>query len=155
MEGLVDIEDMAGRSVTIPTTIDSVFGSNNNSSILLYTLASEKMIGWNLDFSEQAKKYLKQEAKDLPVLGNLYGNGKQANVEDIIGLKPDIILITDTSIKDKTIEAADELQDKTGIPVVVVHANLDNYDKAYEFLGSVLGAEDKAAELSSYYKKGV
>ncbi len=148
----VTIEDMAGRSVTVPTNIESVFGSNNNSTILLYTLAPYKMAGWNLSFSDAAKKYLNPDIVDLPVLGNLYGNGKKANAEEIIALAPDIILITDVKIKDSTIEAADEMQDKLGIPVVVIGANLKNYDKAYEFLGSLLGEEEKAAQLSEYYR---
>ncbi len=146
------IEDMAGRSVTVPYKIKTVFGSNNNSTILLYTLASEMMVGWNLKFSDAAKKYLNEDVLDLPVLGNLYGNGKKANAEEIIALAPDIILITDVKIKDKTIAAADEMQDKLGIPVVVVNANLKNYDKAYEFLGGLLGVEEKAAVLMGYYK---
>ena len=149
----VEIEDMAGRLVTIPTSIESVFGSNNNSSILLYTLAPEKMVAWNLDFSNAAKAYMLEGVVDLPVLGNLYGNGKMANIEEIVALNPDIVLITDVKINDKVKEAADELQDKLGLPVVVVYANLHNYNEAYEFLGSILDAEDKAAQLSDYYKE--
>ena len=50
-------------------------------------------------------------------------------------------------------QAADELQDKLGIPVVVVSANLKNFDKAYTFLGGLLGAELKASELAEYYRE--
>ena len=147
----IEIEDMAGRTVTIPTNIETVFGTNNNSTILLYTLAPEKMVAWNLDFSDAAKAYLREETLDLPVLGNLYGSGKMANIEEIIALAPDIVLIADVKVSEKVIEAADDLQSKLGIPVLVISANMKNYDKAYEFLGLVLGESEKAAELSAYY----
>ncbi|MBN2879628.1 MAG: ABC transporter substrate-binding protein [Clostridia bacterium] len=149
----IEITDMAGRKVIIPSEIETVFGSNNNSSILLYTLAPEKMAAWNLDFSETSKKYMIPETAALPVLGNLYGSGSQANIEEIIALDPDIVLITDLKISDKLTQAADELQDKLGIPVVVVSANLKNFDKAYTFLGELLSAEEKASELAEYYRE--
>jgi len=149
----IEITDMAGRKVIVPSEIETAFGSNNNSSIILYTLAPEKMVGWNLDFSETSKKYMIPEVVNLPVFGNLYGNGSQANIEEIIALAPDIVLITDLKISDKLTQAADELQDKLGIPVVVVSANLKNFDKAYTFLGGLLGAELKASELAEYYRE--
>ncbi|MEX1376003.1 MAG: ABC transporter substrate-binding protein [Eubacteriales bacterium] len=147
----MEIEDMAGRMVIIPTQIETVFGTNNNSTILLYTLAPETMIAWNLDFSDAAKKYLRQEVVDLPVVGNLYGSGKEANIEEIISMNPDIVLIADVKISDKVIEAADDLQEKLGIPVLVIYANMSNYDEAYNFLGTVLRKDEKADELAAYY----
>lgn len=145
------IADMSGRMVTIPTTINSVYGTNSNSTILLYTLAPQKMISWNLELSQPAKKYIKQEYVDLPVLGNMYGSGKKANAEEIISFKPDIVLIADTKSSEKVISAADDLQAKLGIPVVVLIANVHNYDKAYAFLGSILAEADKATKLADYY----
>jgi len=144
-------EDMAGRPLDLPEPIDKVYGSNNNSTIMLYTLAPEKMLGWNLKFSDQAKKYLAEEYASLPVLGNMYGTGKKANTEEILKYEPDVVLLAHTKVTDKVKADADELQVKLGVPVVVIEANVDNYDKAYEFLGALLGREEKAKELAGYY----
>lgn len=139
--------------MNLPKTINKVYGSNNNSTILLYTLAPEKMLGWNLELSGEAKKYLMKEYASLPVLGNMYGTGEKANAEEILTYGPDIILLADTKVTDKVKTEADELQAKMGVPVVVIEANVDNYDKAYEFLGSLLGKEEKARQLADYYRK--
>ncbi len=146
------ITDMAGREITVPTDIQKVYGTNNNSSIMLYTLAPEKMIGWNLELSSAAKKYIDEDATELPVLGNMYGSGKKANAEEILKYSPDVVLLADTVLNDKVVEAADELQTKMGIPVVVLICDVTNYDVAYEFLGEVLDKEEKASKLSAYFK---
>ena len=148
----IDISvDMAGRPIELPETIENVYGSNNNSTILLYTLAPEKMIGWNLQMSKPAQKYLGEYAS-LPVLGNLYGSGKKASVEEVLTYEPDIVLLANTKINDKVIEDADALELQLGVPVVVIEANIDNYDEAYMFLGAVLGIEEKADALAAYYQ---
>ncbi len=146
-------EDMAGRPLSLPETVDRVYGSNNNSTILLYTLAPEKMLGWNLEFSDKAKQYMMEECASLPVLGNMYGSGKKADAEEILKYEPDIVLLANTKINDTVKKDADELQELLGVPVVVIEANVGNYDKAYEFLGALLGEEEKAAELAGYYEE--
>ena len=51
------------------------------------------MIGWNISFSDKAKKLMKEEAAGLLVLGNLYGSGKKAEPEEIISRAPDVIVL--------------------------------------------------------------
>lgn len=67
--------------------------------------------------------------------------------EEIINLMPDIIFV----VADYT--QADELQEKTGIPVVAV-ANPGLFDgvmnDSITLLGQVLGKEDRAEEINSY-----
>ena len=83
--------------------------------------------------------------KDLPVTGT---NGEPNN-EQIIQVGPQVIVMSAYASVD-----ADELQAKTGIPVVVVPGSdttLD--DSAYEtirILGELYGKEDRAEELTAY-----
>ena len=145
------VTDMVGREVSVPAEVEKVFGTNNTSSILLYTLAPEKMIGWNNQMGDDALALIAGDYAALPILGNLYGSGKEASVEEVLALEPDVVLITDTKKKESLTEDADALQEKLGVPVVVIVANMNNYDKAYTFLGEVLGAEARAETLSAYY----
>ncbi len=85
--------------------------------------------------------------QDLPTIG---ANGKP-NTEEIITVNPQVIVMSAYAGVD-----ADELQNKTGIPVVVVpgsDATLD--DKAYEtirIMGELYGKQDRAGQLTGYLK---
>ncbi len=85
--------------------------------------------------------------KDLPVIGT---NGNPYP-EEIIHVAPDVIVMSKSASVD-----ADDLQEKTGTPVVVVPGSdttLD--DAAYEtirILGQLYGLESRATELTDYLK---
>lgn len=85
--------------------------------------------------------------KDLPVTGT---NG-EPNIEEIITAGPQVIVMSSYASAD-----ADDLQAKSGIPVVMVPGSdttLD--DNAYEtirIMGELYGKEDRAQELTAYLK---
>lgn len=85
--------------------------------------------------------------RDLPVIGT---NG-EPYVEQIIAADPQVIVMSAYAKQN-----ADELSEKTGIPVVVVPGSdttLD--DKAYEtirILGELYGKTDRADELTAYLR---
>ncbi len=85
--------------------------------------------------------------KDLPVIGT---NG-QPYTEQIIAAGPDVIVMSKYASVD-----ADDLQRKTGIPVVVVPGSDDVLDQdtfeTIAVLGRLLGAETRAQELTSYLR---
>ena len=85
--------------------------------------------------------------KDLPVIGT---NG-EPYTEEIINLEPDVIVMSKSASVD-----ADDLQTKTGTPVVVVPGSDTTLDEnAYEtirILGELYGREDRATELTDYLK---
>ena len=88
-----------------------------------------------------------EKFKSLPVIGT---NG-QPYTEEIINLAPDVIIMS----KSASVEA-DDLQSKTGTPVVVVPGSdttLDNDTfETIRILGEVYGKKDRAAELTTYLK---
>ena len=49
-----------------------------------------------------------------------------------------------------TLSSADDLQNQTGIPVVVLDGTLDATPTTYRTLGALLGKEDQAEKLASY-----
>ncbi len=149
----VKILDMAGREVSLPQQINKVYGVNNNSTFLLYTLIPERMIGWNIKLADHTKQFIPEKYQKYPVLGSIYGNSKMANPEEILNYSPDVIVVTDSKITEKTKEAAEDFEKRLNVPVIVVEANITNYDKAYEFLGKVFNETEKAQRLGTYSKK--
>ncbi len=144
------IDDM-GRSHTIPTEINKVFSTSPVGAIMTYTLAPEKMVGWNYDLREGEKKYILPELYNLPNLGG-WQSKSTGNIEEIIKAKPDVIISMGDLMGESDISFANKIQQQTGIPVILVSLPLTEMDKAYTFMGELLGTEEKAAELATYYK---
>jgi iron complex transport system substrate-binding protein len=46
------VVDAAGRQVAVPTMVTRVFAAGRPASIFLYTLAPEKLLGWNRRLNE-------------------------------------------------------------------------------------------------------
>ena len=147
------ITDSLGRQVTIPQTVDSIVcvgvGALRYSC---YMGAADLVVGVE-DYEVKAGmtrlyQYVNFEKfKNLPVIGT---NG-EPYMEEIIKLSPDVIVMS----KSASVEA-DDLQAKTGAPVVVVpgsDATLD--DATYEtirILGELYGKQTRATELTDYLK---
>jgi iron complex transport system substrate-binding protein len=144
-----EITDMAGRSVTIPETIDKVYSTGQPGVVILYTLCPDKLLGWDLKLSVEEEDYINAKYLSLPVLGLMQGGNSSANKEEIMERGPDIVLLM-TAIDESTKETADELQETMNIPVVIADYNLENLSNTYEFLGKILNEKDRAKTLSDY-----
>lgn len=146
------VVDMAGRSVSIPTKVEKVYTPSPIGTIVMYTLDEKKLVGLNYKLSDIEKKYTSEYYKKLPVLGGWFGKGNTGNVEEIIKAKPDVI-ISMGDINNSSKSQAEDLQKKLGTPVLLVDGKLENMDKAYEFLGDIIGEKERAKELGNYCKK--
>ncbi len=147
----IAIMDMSGRQVVVPREVKKVFATTNICSLLVYTIDPAKLAGINNRPTAGEKKYAGANYTKLPILGNI-GQGNQANNEKILHISPDLIvtaLTTDTD-KETVMAAADQLQSQLGIPVVVIDGRLEKMAGTYEFLGSLLGEEERGRELGTY-----
>ncbi|MDI6813045.1 MAG: ABC transporter substrate-binding protein [Desulfitobacteriaceae bacterium] len=147
------LKDMAGRSVTVPSTIKTAFATSPVGSIALYALAPDKMVGWNYDLKPTEKKYILPKYQSLPNLGGWQAKNT-GNIEEIIKVHPDI-LVDMGDISQTEISNADKIQAQLGIPVVLVEAPVTKMDKALEYLGELLGEKVKAQELADYCRSTV
>ena len=74
------ITDSAGRRVEIPQQIARVLAAGPPASILIYTLAPEKMVGWVRTPSPAEKAFLAENVRELPEYGRLTGRGGTAGM---------------------------------------------------------------------------
>ena len=136
------ITDMAGRTVEIPAEIKSVF-TGRHPVHAVYAFDTAITVNNVFNYTETEKKYLKKS----------FYEGKPFVLEDaseeMIRLKPDIILFADFLTPDN-IERAAGLQEKVQIPVVLMDNDFLNYKKTLTFLGDLLHKEEKAAELVAF-----
>ena len=150
-EGTRTITDSAGRTVTIPETVESIVCVNVGALRYTCYMGAQDLVVGVEDYEQEPTmsrlyNYVNfDQFSSLPVIGS---NGEHYP-EAIIAAAPDVIIMSMAEGTD-----ADDLQDKTGIPVVVVPGSdttLD--DNAYEtirLMGEVYGMEDRAEELTSY-----
>ena len=140
-----EITDMAGRTVVVPDEIETVFSSSTVTAIFMYTLAPDKLLGWNYELNELEKSIILEEYHDLPN----FGMGDAVNYEAVIAANP-TIAINSGKINDAMVSDCDALSESLGIPVVAVDNELNNSAEAFRFMGELLGVEDHAEELAQY-----
>ena len=143
--------DSAGREVQIPILIDKVAPTGLYAQMILYTLCPDKLIGLSDPFTRIQKRYIEEQYFDLPILGRLYGGGGTFNLEAIMVASPDVII--DIGEAKIGIDAdMDDIQSKTGIPVIFIRATIDTMAEAYDMLGDILDVPDISSEMSRYIR---
>lgn len=147
-----EITDMAGRTVTIPTEVDSVYCAVPTGEAMVATLSPEKIIGWVNEPSAAAMEYLPENLASMPVIGGWMGQQVTANMEDIITLDPDIIIYVGTDGSLGNDDVPDQIQKETGIPVVCASSALERTAEVYRTLGDWIGEAERGEELATYYE---
>ena len=147
------LTDGAGRTVEIPQSVESVVCVGVGALRYTCYVGGQRRVVGVEDYEHQRAltrlyNYVNHHLfADLPAIG---GNGEPW-AESIMAVRPQVIVMSAYASADP-----DQLQQKTGIPVVVVpgsDALLD--DGAYEtirLLGQLYGLEDRAQELTVWLR---
>jgi iron complex transport system substrate-binding protein len=147
------ITDSAGRTVDIPSTVGKIFALGNAPRMITYLGLADKVVGISGMASDQitpvtAYAYANKDLwANVPLVGTDAAGATDYYPEEIIAVHPDVILCSYTK------ELGDEIQTKTGIPVVVVPMGTvfgKDYEDALRLLGDVCGVKDRAEEVISY-----
>ena len=147
------ITDSLGRQVAVPETVESIVCVGVGALRYTCYMGAQNLVVGVEDCEiepviSRLYNYVNiEKLRDLPVIGT---NGNPY-AEEIIHVSPDVIVMSKYASVD-----ADDLQTKTGTPVVVIPGSdttLD--DAAYEtirIMGELYGKESRAAELTNYLK---
>jgi len=151
--GTRTITDSLGRSVEVPSIVERIVPLGNTPRMIAYLGLADKVVGIS-GFDEEILSPLQAYAyvnKDmwgkLPVVGTDAAGATDYYPEEIISVNPDVILCTYTG------ELADEIQTKTGIPVIAVPMGTlfgQDYEEALRVLADVCGVKERAEEVISY-----
>ncbi|WP_054950082.1 ABC transporter substrate-binding protein [Numidum massiliense] len=144
-----EIKDMSGRTVKVPAKIEKVFGTSEISTLFLYSLAPDKVAALNRELTADQKKFFDERIHDLPALGSWKGKGGDTNLEEILKAEPDII-INMGDMDERYQSGADEMQEKLGIPVLLIDGSLENLHDAYRYAGDLLDVKERADTLAEY-----
>lgn len=151
--GTRTITDSLGRQVELPATVEKIVPLGNTPRMITYLGLADKVVGiggMNADnvTPVTAYAYANQDKwANVPLVGTDAAGATDYYPEQIISVQPDVILCSYTA------ELADEIQTKTGIPVVAVPMGTlfaADYEEALRLLGDVCGVKDRAEEVISY-----
>lgn len=155
--GNVNITDMVGRIVQIPSSVNKVIATSPSTTGVIYMLAPEKLAGIQNSWDENELKYIPNEYKDIPAVGGWYGSNT-GNYEEFIKLNPDVVIESIKSNDASALQTVNERQSKMGsIPVVVVNDtnNVTNNDAVITFMGKLLNKENNAQDLINFNHKNL
>lgn len=145
------IVDGNGREVEIPYTVESIVCVGVGALRYTCYMQGQDLVVGVEDYETKAGMSRLYNYVNFDRFGSLpvTGTNGEPFVEEIINVGPQVIVMSSYASVDPN-----ELQSKTGIPVVMVPGSdttLD--DKAYEtirILGELYGKEDRAEELTVY-----
>lgn len=150
------VVDMLGRKVELPATVSKIVGYGSVPlRTISYLGAVDMVVGVEMaeqtDYVTCGYRHVNVgKFQGLPVIGEGGSNGVTPNEEALALVKPDVVF---ASI-DK--DAADALQEKTGIPVVCIAQSDKIFDERYYeaigLIGGIIGKGERADELIDYLK---
>lgn len=148
------ITDIYGRRVEIPAQVERIASIGGAARILTYAGCADRLIGvTEMDKSNvAAMPYSVVNAKHFQAISTVGTGGSKDTVfhEELISLSPDVIIaLTD-------IDTVNDVQEKTGIPVVAIYPT-DMFDESLftslSIIGSVMGTEEHCQKVIDYIKE--
>lgn len=150
--GKTIINDMLGRRVEIPQPIKRVVGVRAGALRLLVYMDATAMVSGIEDVElrpGRAYTFAHPELLTLPLIGPMMGG----DAELIAVNQPDVIFMTFA-----TIGEADDLQNKTGIPVIALNSGNLSHDKqnffqSLQLIGEVINRPERADSLTQFIQQ--
>ena len=149
------VTDLLRREVTIPANAEKFVAIGPGClRLYCYTADVSKLVGIEeLESTDVTGRPYMIANEDLLML-DIIGPGGPNNAPDaekLLVAGPDVIL----SLYNSDVSAVDELQQKTGIPVVALSYGTSEMfdpavDQSIELIGKITGNEERAAEVISY-----
>lgn len=150
------VTDMVGRSVEVPAQTERIIGIGSSSLRLIsYLQATDQVAGVERSEREDQvtcgyRHVYHDIFKELPVIGDGGSKGTTPNEEAIMQAAPQVVF---ASI-DK--DAANSLQEKTGIPVVCLTLSDIVFDQKFydnvQLVGGIVGKQQRADEIVAFMK---
>lgn len=133
-----ELTDEIGRKIRVPEDVDRIVSLAPNLTEIVFALGDGNHLAGDTDFCDYPPEALQKPHVGGPV---------NPNLEEIVALKPELVLATKTINRAETVNALDHI----GLPVYVASDphSVEEMIVSVEHLGSALGAEKSAAMLAA------
>jgi len=136
----VTVVDMKGREITLDKPAERIVALTASDCEILYAIgAGDTLVGRGTYCDYPA------EVLEVPAVES----GATTNVEEIIALKPDVLLMSDMAQSEEQIQQLEA----AGVKVVVSEAtDIEGVYTAIELIGALMGKDDNAAAVINSMK---
>lgn len=146
--------DGAARYVVVPERVERVYAAGPPASVLVFAINPDKLLGWTRAFRPDEAAFIPRKYADLPELGRLTGRGNTANVEVLLGARPD--LVVDVGATAPTFASlADRVQQQTGLPYLLLDGRFEAIPETLRALGHAMGDKASAERLARYCEQAI
>jgi iron complex transport system substrate-binding protein len=142
-----EVTDATGRVVQVPDHIAQVLPAGPPAALLLAAIAPDLMLGWPSPLSDGARALLAPDAAKLPQIPRL--TGRDDVTAKVQALHPDLIVDYGT-ISPRYADLARTMQQRTGIPTILLDGSLTEIPRVVRLLGATLHREGRAETLANF-----
>ncbi|AHF89167.1 ABC transporter substrate-binding protein [Opitutaceae bacterium TAV5] len=144
------LTDAAGRSVTVPDSVQRVAGTAPPPTLLVYALAPDLLVSSDTpavsSFYAPGTRLLLPEFTRLPVVGGWHGSSRGANMEALLALDPQVVVAWRN---DFAMEPVLRSFEKFDIPVVFVNQDrVADIPGALRLVGQAIGRAEAGEKLA-------
>ncbi|HJJ42609.1 MAG TPA: iron ABC transporter substrate-binding protein [Methanocorpusculum sp.] len=160
-DGTITITDAAGREVIVPDNPQKIAVSGSGSSrYFAWLQVTDKLVA--VDYLDSYQYVSKSESRPYmianPEIKNHAALGAAKGVVDaekLMSANPDILFMAGYS--DTAIQNANEITEKTGIPVILFYSgdyvtNTAKVENSLRLIAKILHAEERAEAVIKYFK---
>ncbi|MGE8516586.1 MAG: ABC transporter substrate-binding protein [Alcaligenes nematophilus] len=130
-----------------PAQVGRIVAAGPPASVLVYCLAPHALLGWPFQLAPAARSMMEAAGFSLPYLGRLAGRGSTLSLENLLALKPDMVVdIGDVNPYYES--AAKSVQEQTGVPYVLLDGRLNDSPAQLRQAGHILGQAERGQQLA-------
>ncbi len=141
--------DAAERYVVVPDRIGRIMTANPAADVLVFALAPDKLMGWSAPLSRGQRAYIPAKFARLPIVGGAVRPNPAETVQLVARLHPDLI-IEAGPVTPEAAALADQIQQQTGIPYLVLDNDIQAAPHTLRILGALLGDAERGNDLGKY-----
>src|SRR6266478_3298543 len=149
-----DFVDSTERYVALPDRIGRVMPADQSAAVLIYVLAPEKLVGWSRPLSREQRAFMPAKLARLPVVGQLSGPNPMTAPDAVARLRPDVIVETGI-VSPEAAALADTIQQRTGIPYIILDGSIQHTPYNLEVVGQMLGVGERGQDLAHYTRTAI
>lgn len=154
----IKVEDLAGREVEVPKDVSKIVTVGPGALRLITYMQAEKMLVGveNVEKTPTAARpyslVIQDEIADLPVIAQGGPDDPKVDIEAVMSVKPDVIFAS----SGVSMDVVEDIQQKTGIPVVVISLGTpgrfdeEELFESLRLIGLILGKEERAEEIIAF-----
>jgi iron complex transport system substrate-binding protein len=141
--------DAAARRIVLPDTVKRVLPAERNAEVLVYVLAPDKLAGL-----ERLPSGRGDGTPRLPALRFRPGATPASVAEAARAFRPDLVLDAGP-VTPERVAFADDVQQRTGIPYVMLDDSFERMPSVLQTLGTVLGVPERADALRLFAENAI